>query len=321
MKGRLALAQGDRLLGLGLLAEAADKEFLSQREYADPPIYPESLYSALGKACLAARSPLLAVQAFEKALELTHGDLFALSGLVRAYAGIAEWEKATDAMSRLRFVTRHAEKNLRPLELALATGIVADPRDASPAPQRDYVQTVLTNYGPDHWEPYAAPAFEARNAEGQSVTLANFAGKNIILVFYLGDECPHCLEQLTALGNKRATWTELDTVVVAVAGPSTPANTPAAPGRIKPSVTLLADSANHANARRFRAYDDFEDIELHATLLIDKMGRVYWGRFGGDPFTDLGFLEKQLKRMNALVAPSAAVQSGAPADEPIKTRE
>ncbi len=41
-------------------------------------------------------------------------------------------------------------------------------------------------------------------------------------------------------------------------------------------------------------------------LLIDKQGRVYWGRFGGDPFTDLAFLEKQLKRMNDLAAPPSA---------------
>ena len=55
-------------------------------------------------------------------------------------------------------------------------------------------------------------------------------------------------------------------------------------------------------ARRFRSYDDFEEIELHSTSLIDKEGRVYWARFGGDPFTDLAFLEKQLKRMNESVA-------------------
>ena len=59
------------------------------------------------------------------------------------------------------------------------------------------------------------------------------------------------------------------------------------------------------NARRFRSYDDFEEIELHSTTLIDKEGRVYWARFGGDPFTDLTFLEKQLKRMNESVVATA----------------
>ena len=62
---------------------------------------------------------------------------------------------------------------------------------------------------------------------------------------------------------------------------------------------LLSDD-DHVNARRFHSYDDFEDIELHSTILIDKKGRVYWARFGGDPFSDTDYLVKQLERMNEL---------------------
>ena len=62
---------------------------------------------------------------------------------------------------------------------------------------------------------------------------------------------------------------------------------------------LLSDP-DHANARRFHSYDDFEDIELHSTILIDKKGRVYWARFGGDPFSDMAFLVKQVERMNEM---------------------
>ena len=52
---------------------------------------------------------------------------------------------------------------------------------------------------------------------------------------------------------------------------------------------LLADP-DHANARRFHSYDDFEDLELHSTILIDREGRIRWARSGGDPFMDLDFL-------------------------------
>ena len=62
---------------------------------------------------------------------------------------------------------------------------------------------------------------------------------------------------------------------------------------------LLSDD-HFVNARRFHSYDDFEDIELHSTILIDKKGRVYWARFGGDPFSDMTFLVKQVERMNEL---------------------
>ena len=62
-------------------------------------------------------------------------------------------------------------------------------------------------------------------------------------------------------------------------------------------VQLLSDD-HHTNAHRFHSYDDFEEMELHSTILIDKQGRVYWARNGGDPFSDMGFLVKQLERMN-----------------------
>jgi peroxiredoxin len=302
LKGRLALLRGDTLLGLGLLADAAEKELVQQREYADPPIYPEALYTALGEAYLAAQSPRLAAQAFEKTLTLTKNDLFALSGLVRAYAATGEKTKAADAMARLLFVTRNADPDIRPVTLARATGIMAPPRETTPAPQREYARVPLDGFGPGKWEPYAAPALDVVDADGKPVTLADYAGKNVILVFYLNEECPHCMEQLQALSAKRTEWEKLDTVVLAV---SSAKADPEAAG-MKPlkggTVRLLTDTA-HANARRFRSYDDFEEIELHSTTLIDKQGRAYWARFGGDPFTDTAFLEKTLKRMNDRLAP------------------
>jgi peroxiredoxin len=62
-------------------------------------------------------------------------------------------------------------------------------------------------------------------------------------------------------------------------------------------VRLLSDD-HFANAHSFHSYDDFEEMELHSTILIDKQGRVYWARTGGDPFSDMSFLVKQLETMN-----------------------
>jgi hypothetical protein len=46
-------------------------------------------------------------------------------------------------------------------------------------------------------------------------------------------------------------------------------------------------------------------MELHSTILIDKLGRVYWARTGGEPFGDMAFLAKQLERMNESVTQAA----------------
>jgi peroxiredoxin len=309
LKARLALARGDTLIGLGLLADAAEKQFAQQREYADPPTYPEVLYTALGEAYLDTRSPVLAEQAFNRSLALVKNDLFALSGLVRTYAALGERAKAADAMGRLRFVTRHADAGLKPIELARATGITAEPRETTPAAQRNYAQAALAGYGPGAWEPYAAPALEVIDGSSQKVTLESYRGKNVILVFYLGAECPHCMEQLQSLAAKKKQWEKLDTVVLAVSSATVDPANAAVKSLDGAAVRLLADR-DHVNARRFRSYDDFEEIELHSTTLIDKQGRAYWARFGGDPFTDTAFLEKQLKRMNERVAAAPAKAEG-----------
>ena len=300
LKARDLLARGYTLEGSQTLTAAAEKEFDNQRMYADPPTYPESLYNALGEAYLKTKSPGLAAQAFEKALTLVHNDLFSLSGLVRAYAASGEKSKAEDAMARLLFVAADADKGLAIISRAMATGIQAAPRDSSPAAQRNYMRTSLEKYGPNKWEPYPAPALDVKDAAGKRVTLDQFKGKNVILVFYLGAECAHCMKQLHDIGDKKDEWDKLDTVVLAVssAAPATTADKLKAYGNLP--VAILSDD-NHANAHRFHSYDDFEEMELHSTILLDKLGRVHWARNGGEPFGDMAFLAKQVERMNDAV--------------------
>ncbi len=297
LRGRLALARGENLEGLKFLSEAAQKEFDLQKGYADPPVYPEALYNVLGEAYLQVKGPVLAAQSFEKALTLTHNDLFALSGLVRAYAGAGEKAKAEDAMARLLFVSSDADKDLPILRRATAAGIAATPRDSSPRPQRNYLRTSLERFGPNRWEPYTAPPLEVTDSAGKRVTLDEYKGKNVILVFFLGQECPHCMKQLHDIGDKKADWERLDAAVLAVSSAPPGKNSKGLKAFGDLPVRLLSDD-HYANARRFHSYDDFEETELHSTILIDRNGRVHWARNGGDPFGDMAFLVKQLERMN-----------------------
>jgi peroxiredoxin/tetratricopeptide (TPR) repeat protein len=312
LEARRALARGENLEGLAMLAQAAQHEAEFQRQYADPPLYPEPLYAHLGEAYLRMKSSELAREAFQKALDLTKNDLFALSGLVRAYVALGEKAKAEDAMARLAYVTSNADRGLKALELARATGVTATPRADTPAPERNYARVPLDSYGPPKWEPYPAPLLEVRDSSGKSVSLADYRGKNVILVFYLGFECPHCMRQLHTLQKNKEEWEKQEAVVLAVSSAAPEKNA----GQLKEfgdlsGIRLLSDD-RYANARRFRSYDDFEDIELHSTSLIDKKGRVYWARLGGDPFGDAAFLVKQLERMNQLVeAESAGVKVAA----------
>jgi peroxiredoxin/cytochrome c-type biogenesis protein CcmH/NrfG len=305
LRGRTGIARGETLDGLKFLSEAAEKEFDLQKTYADPPVYPEALYNSLGEAYLQMKSPVLAAIAFEKALTLVHNDLFALSGLVRAYASAGEKAKAEDAMARLSFVSADADQGLAVLSRARATGTTTAPRDSSPRPQRNYLRTSLERFGPNKWEPYAAPLMDVKDAAGKRVTLGDYKGKNVILVFYLGQECPHCMRQLHDIGGKKADWERLNTVVLAVSSTEPDQNAKGLKAFGDLPVRLLSDD-HYANARRFHSYDDFEEAELHSTILIDRNGRVHWARNGGDPFGDVAFLVKQVERMNGQMREDAS---------------
>ncbi len=255
LKARLALVKGDTLLGLGLMTEAAEKQFELQKSDNDPPHYPQVLFNALGDAYLKAGSKELAIAAFEKALKLTRNDHFSLIGLERAG---------------------------KPTQIK------------TPEPERSYNSDALEKYGPKQWSPVAAPALEAKDVDGKQVKLSDLTGKNVILVFYLGKECPHCLKQLKDLKAKSSEWKRLDTVVLAVSGNTADQNRNLLGDEAYQGIRFLSDQ-DHASAKRYLSYDDFDDMELHATILIDKDGKLRWSRVGGEPFEDMGFLAKAIE--------------------------
>ena len=115
-----------------------------------------------------------------------------------------------------------------------------------------------------------------KDAAGKRVTLEEYKGKNVILVFYLGSECPHCMRQFHDIGDKKNEWERLNTVVLAVSSTPPEKNSQGLKAFGDLPVRLLSDD-HYANARRFHSYDDFEEAELHSTILIDREGRVRLG--------------------------------------------
>jgi peroxiredoxin len=218
--------------------------------------------------------------------------------MVQAYSALGDRKKAEDAMGRLLYTASAADPQIAAIERAKATGVTATPRDTSPESQRVYSKAGLERFGPAVWEPYPSPDLNGIDSEGKRVTLADYKGKNVILVFYLGRECLHCMNQLQDIQKKKADWAKLDATVLAVS-PNDPASNKKYLETLDFSGVRLLSDVNKENARRFKSYDDFEEMELHSTVLIDKKGRVHWARTGGDPFTDMKFLEKQLERMNS----------------------
>jgi peroxiredoxin len=254
------------------------------------------MWSRLGYAYLDQQSPKLATDAFARALKAVPNDPFSLAGLVQAHHALGEDKQAADAMGRLEFVWSDAEAGLRWLHDARATGVKSPPIDRSPGEQRPYRKTTLEQYGPAIWSPFAAPALDVTDSTGKRLTLDQFRGKNVILTFYLGAGCAHCVKQVKDLSERADEWARLDAVVVTVSQDEPDKN--AKSQVLSPLKVILGSDTNWQNARRFKSYDDFEEMGIHSTILIDKDGRVYWAQHGGAPFDDYKFLVSQLQRMN-----------------------
>jgi peroxiredoxin len=238
----------------------------------------------------------MAVEAYERALVQEPYDAFTLSGLARAHFALGDRAKAEMDYGRLLHVWAGASGNLRWMTSVKGLGLKATPIPPTLAPERQYSLDALARLGPVNWEPYAAPKLNCRDVDNKPVTLDQFRGKNVILVFYLSDECVHCVEQLRAIHGKSEDWNSENTVVLGVSSVSPEKNKESAKlGKL--AMHLLSDR-DHENARRFASYDDFEELELHSTILIDPQGRVHWKRTGGKPFADVEFLLQSVKRMN-----------------------
>lgn len=303
LRGRLAMARGNALEGIEALTDAARRERKLRDQQNDPPFYPVTLSNILGRAYLDQKSPHLAAAAYLSTLESVRADGFALAGLVEAYTALGDRDKARVAMAQLLSVWGDADPGVRELERARAMVTDAKPVDPAPAPQRSYRRTALAQLGPNVWEPYPAPQLDVVDAKGKRVGLGEYKGKNVLLIFYLGEECAHCLEQLVEVSKRKWDWARLDTEVLAISS-ATPEKNAASSKLGDLPFRLLSDSG-FANARRFKSYDDFEGLEMHSTILIDKKGRIHWARSGGDPFTDFAFLMKEIERMNAAGAVTA----------------
>lgn len=298
-KAKVLLAEGKRTEAIRLLLDIAEQERLAREEgrYSnDPPSDPWPAIRVVGDAYLAGGDYGSAIDAYEGTLAVVKNDAWALAGLAKAHAARGETEKATRYAERFLAAWSGADPNLKLLGEVKALNLTTTPRAETLKPEREYVPANLDAFGPSNWVPFAAPELDGLDINGKRITLASFRGKNVLLVFYLSDQCVHCMEQLGAISNRHSEFENLNTVILAVSATTPKANKDSL--KLGAFNAVLVSDVDHQNARRFASYDDFEEMELHSTILIDAQGRVRWKRSGGEPFGDVDYLLAEIKRWN-----------------------
>ena len=290
-EGQLLIAEGKTKAGIELLERNVATEFYG----GDPPMASGPMHRQIGDAHLAKGDHKAAIEAYLKALGKEKNDGFTLSGLAKAYHAIGDLDNAKKYAAKFYYVWSGADPNLKWTKQVDALNLGVQPSADVPSPERKYVPAELASFGPSNWQPFAAPKLECRDKDGRTVSLDQYKGKNVLLIFYLNEACVHCVEQLSKINERLKEFADKNTVVLAASSTT--------PEKIKESlklgdfgITLLSDTA-HENARRFASYDDFEEMELHSTILIDGNGKIRWKRTGGDPFMHIDYLLREVARI------------------------
>jgi peroxiredoxin len=299
MRGRLAVQDGKAAEGIDMLKKALEME---NRSFAhgDPISYPRPVYESLAWAYLMAKQPQEAENVLLTGLKREPENGFGIGLLVEALVAQGRRSDALAQYARLAEVWQHADSDLPALQRVKALDLESDPactvRASFPTPYTPSAE--MQRFGPTEWQPFPAPDVALIGPDGKPSRLSAFRGQNLLLVFYLGGSCPACTLQLNALGKEKAAFAGLGTQIVAVSSDTPQANQTFLAANPAYPLRLFSD-VKHDAAKRCKAFDDFENKELHATLLLDKQGRVWWYRYGVEPFTDNKFLKEEIARMNA----------------------
>ncbi|OYW73084.1 MAG: hypothetical protein B7Z37_22915 [Verrucomicrobia bacterium 12-59-8] len=253
-----------------------------------------------------------------QAAELTKNFTQELIGLatkteiLQACGKTDEAKKAFEETRKLAFAMDRDLPIAKRLDLLAKTfGIQGDWPAPTPKRTDSGVRPEITTLGPVHWSAPMAPIFEASTLDNQPVKSTDFTAKKpTLFIFYLGHDCGHCVEQMQAFVKAVTDFDKagIQLVAITLETPQTAAGI-RAKLKLKPDQPLpfpiLCDSSLEA-FKKVRAHDDFENENLHATILIDTQGKQRWQDISWEPFKDAKFALEESKRLLQLDLPKVS---------------
>lgn len=274
---------------------------------------PDAIRTALDKAKETPKPRLiryyLAIEDSAKAADLAKSAPQDLDGSIaqaEAYLAAKKTDEAKKAFDRVREKSYAIDKDLPVLarldKIATALEIKDGWRKPAPVRTDSGKRPTLDSLGPVHWSPPAAPAWSGTGMDGKAISSRDFAGKPTLVIFYVGHDCTHCMEQLRAFEEQMAEFKKQGINIVALS-PDKLADAPRANkwAQTKGGFPFkLVSAPDIKTFQAWRAYDDFEKFPLHAVALVDGQQRLRWLDVNYKPFMDVKFLVQESKRLLAL---------------------
>ena len=298
-----------------VLAELEGYELLLKGEHAAAiekfaratSMRPESL----ARAHLAARNFGFAENAAKKLADSHPDTVPPLAALVEILNAVGKVKEAQEAYRKLEPLARQADPDL-PVFRRLAPVVAAWKAEKSWTPTAPESATDdatanridLATVGPLTWSPFPAERFSVPDTTGQPWTLAEHRGKNVVILFFLGGKCPHCMQQLQLFSKEIDALNKLNTEIVALSTDDLEASRALKENTegVKFPMPMLANPKLDV-FKAYRAFDDFEGQPVHGTFLIDAQGNVRFQRISAEPFLDVEFIKTEAARVNRLVKP------------------
>jgi peroxiredoxin len=154
-----------------------------------------------------------------------------------------------------------------------------------------------------------APDFTLADTTGTPVTLADrLKAGPVVLVFYYGYHCDHCVSQLFGLHKDIAKFREVGAEVLAVSADPNDLTRERFKTYGAFSFPVLADPGN-AVATTYGTYAPAAKAGasgqlMHGTFVIDRRGRVLWANRGPEPFTENRTLLREARAADRVGPPA-----------------
>lgn len=121
-----------------------------------------------------------------------------------------------------------------------------------------------------------APDFTLRDQDGEEVSLADYRGRKVLLVFYPGDFSPVCSDQLSIYQEVKPELTEKGLELVGISVDSFFAHK-AFQEKLGIDTTLLSDFEPKGEvARAYGSYFEPMGFANRTLVLVDEEGKVAW---------------------------------------------